>query len=108
MQNLFADIPGVIREERFDELLKTSAFRLERIVSRGHRSPEGFWYDQDHTEWVLLLQGRAVLAFENEPRNITMESGDYMLIPAHTRHRILSTDPDHETIWLAIHYGKDL
>ena len=39
--------------------------RIERIVSEGHVSPEGFWYDQDEPEWVALIRGTAELEFEN-------------------------------------------
>ena len=108
VKNLFIDTDAVAGDERFDELLASSSFRVERIVSHGHHTPGGYWYDQDHAEWVLILQGQATLAFEKEPENMIMKSGDYILIPPHARHRVLSTAPDRETIWLAIHYGENI
>jgi cupin 2 domain-containing protein len=104
LKNLFAGIHESINDEFFEDLLQTSTCRVERIVSRGHRSPEGVWYDQNQSEWVLLLQGKAVLALENVEEPITLNPGDYLNIPNHIRHRVLSTDPDQDTIWLAVHY----
>jgi cupin 2 domain-containing protein len=102
--NLFAEIPGNPRDELVETILQTSGFRVERIVSRGHCSPDGFWYDQDEHEWVVLLKGSAVLRFEDQSENIIMNPGNYINIEKHRRHRVEWTDPEHETIWLAIHY----
>lgn len=104
MTNLFADIPNHLTEELFETLVSTEGVRIERIVSRGHASPEGFWYDQDTDEWVLLLQGAARLEYENRDAPLEMAPGEYALIPAHTRHRVAWTDPSQVTIWLAVHF----
>ena len=104
MKNLFADIPKDLSDELFETLLQTSCFRIERIVSRGHCSPKGFWFDQDDNEWVILLKGRAVLHFEDQSENITMNPGNYINIEKHRRHRVEWTDPEQETVWLAVHY----
>ncbi|MBA4397526.1 MAG: phosphoribosylaminoimidazole carboxylase [Syntrophus sp. (in: bacteria)] len=104
VKNLFADIPGNLRDELVETMLHSSGFRLERIVSRGHRSPDGFWYDQDEHEWVVLLKGCAVFRFEDQSENIIMNPGNYINIEKHRRHRVEWTDPEQETIWLAIHY----
>jgi len=104
LKNLFADIPKDLSDELFETLLQTSSFRIERIVSRGHCSPEGFWYDQDDNEWLILLKGRAVLRFEDQSESITMNPGNYVNIEKHRRHRVEWTDPEQETVWLAIHY----
>ena len=103
--NLFADISPKGADEQLTQLLRTPAVRIERIVSHGHASPPGFWYDQDLAEWVLLLAGAAILAFEDDPEPVRLEPGDYVLIPAHARHRVEWSDPDRPTIWLAVHYG---
>ena len=102
--NVFADVPAQLPDELFENLLKTPAVRIERIVSRGHSSPEGFWYDQDRNEWVIVLSGRARLRFDGRPDAIEMGAGDYVNIPAHTRHRVEWTDPAADTVWLAVHY----
>ncbi len=58
LTNIFAEIPAELPEELVEPLLGTPGLRIERIVSPGHASPEGFRYDQDDGEWVLLLEGR--------------------------------------------------
>jgi cupin 2 domain-containing protein len=103
LTNLFAEIPADLPEELIQTLLSTSNVRIERIVSLGHASPEGFWYDQETHEWVLLVKGAARLMFEGkEP--IDLRPGSFVNIPAHQRHRVEWTDPTQPTIWLAIHY----
>jgi len=104
MKNLFADIPENLSDELSETLLQTSSFRIERIVSRGHCSPENFWYDQDENEWLILLKGSAVLRFEDQSENITMNPGNYINIEKHRRHRVEWTDSEWETVWLAVHY----
>jgi len=101
--NLLADIPAALPEELFQTVLATPNFRVERIVSHGHRSPEGFWYDQATDEWVLLVSGSARLLFEGQPP-VDLVPGAYVHIPAHRRHRVDWTDPDRPTVWLAIHF----
>jgi cupin 2 domain-containing protein len=87
-----------------DILASGSRSRIERIVSRGHASPPGFWYDQDENEWVAVLQGQARIAFEGQAPPIDLGPGDHLLIKAHQRHRVLSTAPDRDTIWLAVFF----
>ena len=103
MQNLFADIPADSPDECFETLVKTRAVHIERIVSRGHASPDDAWYDQDRREWVLLAQGAARLVFD-DGREVDMKPGDWLEIPAHQKHRVAWTDPARETVWLAVHY----
>ncbi len=102
--NLFAGIPEVLAEERFDPLARGEGVRIERIVSRGQRSPEGFWYDQAEDEWVVVVRGRARLEIEGQ-EDLELGPGDHLLIPAHQRHRVAWTDPDQPTVWLAVHFA---
>ena len=101
--NIFANIPEKLPEELFECILKQDNIHIERIVSNGHVAHSGQWYDQTRDEWVILLQGEAELLFEDNQRLVTMTPGDYLLIPAHTRHRVEWTLPDFNTIWLAVH-----
>jgi cupin 2 domain-containing protein len=103
--NIFADMPAALTDEHFTPLWSTAAVRVERIISRGHASPPGFWFDQDGDEWVLVLQGAALIRFEGQVDPIRLTHGDYLRIPAHARHRVEWTDPDQVTVWLAIHQG---
>jgi cupin 2 domain-containing protein len=102
--NLFDSISPEITEEIIQVLLATAHFRLERIVSAGQATLPGEWYDQDTHEWVALLSGGAGLRFEDEAEPRVLAPGDYLLIPAHRRHRVEWTDPDPPTVWLALHY----
>ena len=92
------------KAEIFEDLLITKEFRVERIISNGHASPKDFWYDQEQNEWVMILQGQAILVFRDGDKTMTLKSGDYIKIPAHKQHRVEWTDPEQETVWLAIHY----
>ena len=103
LTNIFADIPGSLPDELVQTLLTAANFRVERIVSRGHSSPAGFWYDQHESEWVLLVSGAARIDMEGQ-QPVTLGPGDFLNIPAHQRHRVDRTDPTQPTIWLAIHY----
>lgn len=101
--NLFGDLPASLPDELVTTLLESAEVRIERIVSAGHVSPEGFWYDQEQHEWVVVLKGTARLRFEEG--SIEMKAGDFVNIPAHRKHRVEWTTPDEPTIWLAVHYG---
>ncbi len=104
MDNLFTTISPEVPGEIFEILLEAGNFRLERIVSHGQATPPGEWYDQDTHEWVALLSGAAGLRFEDEAAPRVLRPGDYLLIPAHRRHRVEWTDPEAPTVWLALHY----
>ena len=91
--------------ELVEELVRTPGARLERIVSRGHCTPEGEWYDQEWDEWVVVLAGRATLRIEGEPDVIALGAGDSLVLRAHVRHRVEWTDPAVNTVWLALHYA---
>ena len=103
IKNLYQSIPINLSDEFFQVLAQSDQVKIERIISRGHSSPPNDWYDQDTHEWVVLLRGAAQLVFEKDGI-VTMKPGDYILIPAHTRHRVDWTDPDSDTVWLAVHY----
>ncbi len=102
--NLLTDFPSNLPEELFTSLLETTDLRIERIVSHGHSSPDGFWYDQDQHEWVLVLRGAARLSIEGEIREL--KPGDYVHILAHQKHRVEWTATDEPTVWLAVFYGE--
>jgi cupin 2 domain-containing protein len=102
--NLVADLPTDLPNEMFTMLLEATDVRIERIVSRGHASPEGFWYDQDQDEWVVVLKGAATLRFQDGQQPVELKPGDFINIPAHKKHRVEWTTPDEPTVWLAIFY----
>jgi cupin 2 domain-containing protein len=100
--NLLADLPRQMPDELITTVLDAADVRIERIVSHGHASPGGFWYDQDQHEWVVVLTGAARLRFEDE--TVEMRPGDFVNIPAHRMHRVEWTAPDEPTVWLAVLY----
>lgn len=103
--NLFFPLPDASAGECFDSLFERPGCRAERIVSKGQASPPGFWFDQDWDEWVVILKGSAVLRIDTQSAPISLTAGDSMMIPAHARHRVESTDATDTTIWLALHLG---
>ena len=104
MTSLFDDIPAELPEELFTTICVFDSVRIERIVSRVHASPEGFWYDQDRNEFVLIVQGSAGLRFDGEDDVVVLKAGDYLNIGSHIKHRVEWTDSSTETIWLTVHY----
>ena len=105
MNNLFSSIPKSLPQELTQTLVSAGTIRIERIVSHGHASPKGFWYDQPEHEWVVVLQGAARLQFEDE--DLELKPGDFVNIPAHRKHCVGWTTPDEPTIWLAVFYTGD-
>ena len=104
VQNLFDSLPESLDSEIVEDLVRGENIRIERILSHGQNSPESGWYDQDENEWVLVLQGRGEIRFE-DGRSQTLGLGDTLHLPAHTKHRVHWTDPDQITIWLAVFYA---
>ncbi len=104
--NLLAQLPHDLAIESCEILAQSANLRIERIVSLGHSSPPDFWYDQPLHEFVVLLSGAACVLFEGQPAPHDLRPGDYLLIPAHCRHRVTWTSPDEASVWLAIHYDS--
>lgn len=102
---LRAGLPaGPLAEEIFDCLAESPGARVERIVSTGQVTPAGEWYDQARDEFVLLASGAARLRIDGEDRDRELGPGDWLVLPAHCRHRVTWTQSDPPTIWLAVHY----
>jgi len=104
MKNLLKNIPTNLPKELFETLVKNDHINIERIISKGHTSPEEGWYDQGKNEFVLLLKGAARLEFE-DGRVVSIGVGDWLEILARVKHRIVWTEPEGETVWVAVHYN---
>jgi cupin 2 domain-containing protein len=102
MPNIYELSQEVYQLEKFEQIVSGKNVQIERIVSTGQTTTSGQWYDQTTDEWVILLQGKAELAFADNTR-IKLKAGDYLLIPAHTKHRVESTSVEPACIWLAVH-----
>lgn len=105
--NLLTETPAALEGEVFEPILSRPGVRMERIVSFGQATPPAKWYDQESDEWVLLLSGSAGLLIEGEQAVRELTPGDYLLLPAHCRHRVEWTEQGQETVWLAIHLEPD-
>jgi len=104
--NLLASLPSSAADEVVSPLVSRPGVRFERIVSYGQASPEGFWYDQDEHEFVLLMKGSAELELA-DGQIVTLRAGDWIEIEAHVRHRVRRTAPGEPTIWLVAFYRED-
>jgi len=96
-------MPIDLAAEAAGNIIRAPGVRIERIVSKGHTSPESGWYDQDENEWVMVLQGSGTLTFE-DGSTAHLSKGDHIQIPAHCKHRVSWTHPNQLTIWLAVFY----
>jgi cupin 2 domain-containing protein len=100
--NIFDEIIVDKSEEKFFEIFKNETIKVEKIVSNGQKSPENFWYEQEKSEFILLLEGFAILEFEN--REVELKKGDYLNIKAMEKHRVKFTSLDEPTVWFAVFY----
>ena len=98
--NVYDALPDETRDELVSAILSGENIRIERIVSTGQISPEGFWYDQEEDEWTLLIMGEAELRFKD--KIIKMVAGDSVFIPAHTLHRVEKTSIEPPCIWICV------
>jgi cupin 2 domain-containing protein len=99
------DLPArPLPDEVVDLLVERQDLRIERIVSTGQTTPEGHWYDQETDEWVLIVTGAARLRIEGEQSDRELGEGEWILIPAHCRHRVTWTRAEPPTVWLAVHF----
>lgn len=103
MNNIFSNLPGNLDREAFEDIVNNDRIRIERILSFGHSSPEQGWYQQAENEWVMVLSGSGTLLLDNGDE-FTMSPGDYQLIPAQQRHKVIRTAKDEPTIWLAVFF----
>jgi cupin 2 domain-containing protein len=99
--SLHDDIPAALPDELFTVLATGDGVRVERIVSRGHASPPGHWYDQDDDELVVLIRGAARIELA-DGSEVALGPGDWLDLPRRCRHRVSWTAPDVDTVWLAV------
>jgi cupin 2 domain-containing protein len=99
--NIF-DLPGLpLAEELTTILAENENIRIERIISTGQVSED--WYDQNETEFVALLEGSAIVEFENN-RSVNMAKGDTLLVKPHEKHKVNYTSSEPPCVWLCVFY----
>ena len=103
ISNIF-ELPDRLPSTEFSELLlDDDRLKIERIISTGQVTPPGEWYDQDRNEWLIVLQGEGELSYKDNSR-IKLTTGDYLLIPAHQKHRVEYTSTKPPCIWLTVFF----
>lgn len=100
--NIFDEIPVDKSEEKFFEIFKDEKIKIEKIVSNGQKSPQDFWYEQEKNEFVLVIEGFAIVEFEDF--EVELKKGDCLNIKAYQKHRVKFTSLDETTIWFAVFY----
>lgn len=108
LTRLLATLPSAQAGEVSEVLVQAHGMRLERIVSHGQDSPEGFWYDQAQAEWLIVLSGAARLTIAGELEDRCLGPFDAAYLPAGCRHRVAWTDPERPTVWLALFIDEAL
>ena len=99
-ENIFESLNFNSLDETFTTLVENEYIKIEKIVTSGQISEKDFWYDQEWDEFVLVLEGSAVITFET--KEVTLVRGDSIYINAHEKHQISWSDPKHVTLWLAV------
>lgn len=92
-------LPGIEEEEIVDILKENRDVKIERIISTGQDSD---WMVQERKEYVLLLQGNAVIEFND--KTVEMKSGDTLFIEKSERHRVAYTSESPCCIWFCVHF----
>ena len=96
--NIF-DFPQIpISSEVSEILIKNENVTIERIVSCGNTTD---WYDQAQNEFVILLQGKAIIEYETGEK-INIKKGDTVYLPAHLKHRVAYTSKKPPCIWICM------
>ena len=105
MNNLFniENIDFSENKEITEILASSENVRIERIISTGQITEPDFWYDQNENEFVTVLQGEAKILFDNGKEEHLVK-GDYLMIPAHTRHRVSYTSIEPVCIWVVVFF----
>lgn len=104
MKNIYNGFDDSVKKEAEEILFTADNARLVRIKSVGHTSPEGFWYEQEEDEWVMVAGGVGEIEWSGGEK-VRLEAGDCLFIPAFKKHRVSYTSDDPPCIWLAV-YGK--
>jgi len=92
---LLGDSAAPAAGERTETVVGIGAVTIEQILS-GEIEPVD--YDETDDEFALVLAGAAVLDVDGE--RVELTASDWILLPAHTPHRLLHAEPG--TSWLTV------
>ena len=85
--------------ELAETIVLVDGVRIGQILSGELNQAIG--YDQDHDEWVVLLQGDADIEMDGE--RITLGPGDWLYLPRRTPHRLIRAARG--TNWLTVDFA---
>ena len=102
--NLFDGINSLDLKDEFSEkIFEFGDKYVERIISKAHCTPNGEWLEQELNEWVILIQGEAMLKFKDE-EDLKLQKGDYVFIPKGKLHKVDYTSEEPVCIWLTFFF----
>jgi cupin 2 domain-containing protein len=97
MDNIFDfNIPSKDKEH-FLTLLNHKNVTIKQIISNTLKTPQTFCNQE--SEWVIVLKGCAKLEIDGDVYKL--KAGDYIHIPANTKHTLLKTKKI--VVWLAVY-----
>ncbi len=96
VENLFFNATPPVAGERFETLLSHKNLVIERIFSSSSITPTQYVQPQD--EWVILVQGTAVIDIGGKTESL--KAGDYVFLPANTPHSVKQVSDG--ALWLAV------
>ena len=97
--NIFESEKLSMTEEIIEILAENKDVKIERIISAGQTTD---WMSDTRKEFVILVQGRATIQFENG--KVDMSEGDTLLIEARRWHKVSYTSRDPHCIWICIYF----
>lgn len=101
--NIF-DLPQFsLTHELTTVLAENKNVRIERIIGSVSTGQVSDWYDQEESEFVILLEGDAKIEFEND-RIVGLSRGDTLLIKPHEKHRVCYTSNEPICVWLCVFF----
>lgn len=86
-------------KEVVDIIKQNENVKIEKIISFGQTTD---WMIQDKEEFVLLIQGKAIIEYED--KSVELKAGDTLVIKKNERHRVSYTSKNPCCIWLCVFY----
>ncbi len=97
--NIF-DVKKINKTKEIVEILKKNEnVRIEKIISTGQTTD---WMEQEEEEFVMLIQGEAIIEYENKTQEL--RAGDTVIIKKNEKHRVVYTSKNPCCIWICIFY----
>lgn len=108
VKNIFKIEKYPENQEIVEILKENNDVKIEKIISKGQTTD---WMIQDKEEFVVLVQGKAVIEFEKNDKNekkiiqkVELTAGDSIIIQKYEKHRVSYTSSDPCCIWICVFY----